>query len=69
VEELLAPHEAGGGLPDHGGLLGRRAGRDDLLVELVGLGPPARHDVVELVVQRRGQVAVAGHVGVGQRQP
>ena len=52
VVELLAPQHAGECLTHHHRLVGRGAGRGELGVELVGLGPPGRRDLFEIGSQR-----------------
>ena len=63
VVELLAPQHAGECLTHHHRFVSGGAGRGELGVELVGLGPPGRHDLFEIGSQR---ASASGPAPVGR---
>ena len=70
VEQLLAPQHARGRLPQHQRLIRARAGRRQLRIELVGLGPALRHHLVEVLADRGRRLGRrAATPGCGRPQP
>ena len=68
VEQLLAPQQPGERLAHHQRLVGARAGRGELGVELVRLGLPLRHYLAELGTERVVRLP-AGRFGGRRPQP
>ena len=70
VEQLLAPQHARGGLPQHQRLIRAGAGRRQLGVELISLGAPLGHHLIEVLAERgrRADCGLARPVS-GRPQP
>ena len=69
VEQLLAPQQPAERLPHHHPLISGRVLRRQLGVELVGLGLPLRHHLVEPGAERGGRFPALGCLGWPQPQP
>ena len=69
VEQLLAPQQPAERLPHHHRLIRGRGLRRQLAVELVGLRPPLRHQLVEPGAERGGRCSAPRCLGLPKPQP